>query len=150
MEEKTRERSCCFTGHRELPSEQLGEIRKRLGTEVIRLINKGVNTFYSGYASGFDTEAALTVNELKKKYPHIKLILVLPYRQEINIPYDECICLAEKYRKGCFHIKNRYLVDNSSYCIYYLTEDKGGTEYTVSYAKKQRLNVDNISEYTKR
>ena len=133
-----------------MPLEQLGEIRKRLGTEVIRHINEGVNTFYNGYASGFDMEAALTVNELKKENPHVKLILVLPYRQGINIPYDECICLAEKYRKGCFHIRNRYLVDNSSYCICYLTEDKGGTAYTVSYAKKQGLNVYNISEYTKR
>ena len=132
-----------------MPSEQLGEIRKRLRTRVIRLINEGVNTFYSGYASGFDTEAALTVNELKKEYPHIKLVLVLPYRQDVKISYDECVCIAEKYRKGCFHIRNRFLVDNSSYCICYLTENTGGTAYTVDYAKKQRLRVYNISEYTK-
>lgn len=150
LEISNKEHSCCFSGHRKLPQEQLGEIRKRLGTEVIRLINEGVNTFYNGYVSGFDMEAALTVNELKKEYSRVKLILALPYRQEINIPCDECICLAEKYRKGYFHIRNRYMVNNSSYCICYLTEDKGGTTYTVDYAKKQRLRVYNISEYTKR
>ena len=126
MKERKKEYSCCFSGHRELPSEQLEEIKERLRVEVIKLINEGVHTFYNGFASGFDTEATLTVNELKKEYPYIKLILVLPYRQEINIPYDECICLAEKYRKGCFHIRNRYLVEHGKYCICYLTEDKGG------------------------
>ena len=146
METNNKECSCCFSGHRKLPLEQLNEIRKRLKDKVIELINQGVNTFYSGYASGFDTIAALTVNELKNEYSHIKLILVFPYRQDVKIPYDECICLVEKYRKGCFHIRNRYLVDNSKYCICYLAEDKGGTAYTVNYAKKERLSVYNIFE----
>ena len=61
-----------------------------------------------------------------------------------NIPYDECICLAKTYRKGCFHIRNRYMVDNSCYCICYLTENKGGTAYTVNYAKRQGLKIINI------
>ena len=149
MKANKKEYSCCFSGHRKLPSEQLGEIRERLRTEVIRLINVGVNTFYNGFASGFDTIAALTVNELKNEYQHIKLILVLPYRQEINIQFDECICLAEKYRKGCFHIRNRYLVEHSKYCICYLTEDKGGTAYTVNYAKRQGSTIYNIYECEK-
>lgn len=145
LEESKKEHSCCFSGHRKLPVEQLENIRKRLKSEVIKLINCGVDSFISGYASGFDTEAALLVNELKQEYPNIKLILVLPYRQEINIPYDECICLAETYRKGCFHIRNRYMVDNSSYCICYLTENKGGTVYTVNYAKRQGMEIINVA-----
>ena len=145
MEIVKKECCCCFSGHRKLPYAQLEEIRKRLKSEVIQLINAGVDTFISSYASGFDTEAALTVNELKQDYPNIKLVLVLPYRQEINIPYDECICLTEHYRKGCFHIRNRYMVDNSSYCICYLTENKGGTAYTVNYAKRQGLEIINIA-----
>ena len=144
LNEIEKELFCCFSGHRKLPTEQLEEIRKQLKSEVIQLINAGVDTFISGYASGFDTEVALTVNELKQDYPNIKLVLVLPYRQEINIPYDECICLAEHYRKGCFHIRNRYMVDNSSYCICYLTENKGGTAYTVNYAKQQGLEIINV------
>ena len=146
LESSIKERSCCFSGHRKLPSEQLEEIRKRLKAEVISLINTGIRAFYCGLASGFDTEAAMTVNEIKAEYPNIKLIMVLPYRQEINIPYDECVCLAETYRKGCFHIRNRYLVEHSRHCICYLTEDKGGTAYTVNYAFKKSLTVYNIAE----
>lgn len=136
---------CCFSGHRELSVEQLENLRKRLKSEVIKLINAGVDTFISGCANGFDTEAALTVNELKQEYLNIKLVLVLPYRREISIPHDECICLAETYRKGCFHIRNRYMVDNSSYCICYLAENKGGTAYTVNYAKRQGLKIINVA-----
>ena len=142
--ETCKKECCCFSGHRKLPVEQLEYLRKRIKSEVIKLINAGVDTFISGYASGFDTEAALTVNELKQEYLNIKLVLVLPYRREISIPYDECICLAKTYRKGCFHIRNRYMVDNSCYCICYLTENKGGTAYTVNYAKRQGLKIINI------
>ena len=145
LEEREKEHSCCFSGHRKLPQEQIEEIRERLKVEVIRLISKGVNTFYSGYASGFDTEATLTVNELKQEYPHIKLILVLPYRQEINISYDKCVCISETFKKGCFHIRNRYMVDNSGYCVCYLTEGKGGTAYTVNYARQKGLEIYNIT-----
>jgi hypothetical protein len=44
------------------------------------------------------------------------------------------------------HKRNRHLVDNSSACIAYLTESKGGTAYTVDYAEKHGLTVFNIAE----
>ena len=145
MKENLMKHSCCFSGHRYLPAEQLEEIRKNLKNSVVTLIKQGVSVFYAGGADGFDTEAMLTVNELKQKYPHIKLIVVLPYRRNIKIPYDECICLSETLRKGCFHIRNRYLVEHSQYCICYLTENTGGTFYTVKYAEHKGLNVINIA-----
>ena len=37
--------------------------------------------------------------------------------------------------------RNRYLVDNSSYCRYYLPEKSGVTVYTVDYARKNGLKV---------
>ena len=42
--------------------------------------------------------------------------------------------------------RNRHLVDNSSACISYLTENKGGTFYTVNYAKSKGVEVINIAE----
>lgn len=44
------------------------------------------------------------------------------------------------------HKRNRHLVDNSSACISYLTENKGGTFYTVNYAKSKGVEVINIAE----
>ena len=44
------------------------------------------------------------------------------------------------------HKRNRHLVDNSSICVCYLTENKGGTFYTVEYAKSKNLKVINIAD----
>lgn len=42
--------------------------------------------------------------------------------------------------------RNRHLVDNSSICIAYLTEETGGTAYTVKYANQKGVRVINIAE----
>lgn len=59
---------------------------------------------------------------------------------------DEVICLSERYYKGCMHARNHFMVDNSNYCICYMTETTGGTAYTVGYAKQQGLHVINIAD----
>lgn len=56
---------------------------------------------------------------------------------------NDTICLSE--HRGCMHKRNRYMVDNSNYCICCLTEEKDGTAYTVSYAKKQNLKIINLA-----
>ena len=113
---------------------------------------------------GFDTLAANAVLKLKEKYPFIRLILVLPYmpykkktkrrKQEgtgecerIKAEADEVVCLSESYYRGCLHVRNRWLVDNSSLCICCLTHDSGGTAYTVKYAEKKGVGVVNIGEW---
>ena len=42
--------------------------------------------------------------------------------------------------------RNRHLVDGSSVCIAYLTQEKGGTAYTVNYAKQKEVQVINLAE----
>lgn len=49
---------CCFTGHRYLPADRLGEIKKRLEAESEACIRQGVILFETGGALGFDTMAA--------------------------------------------------------------------------------------------
>jgi uncharacterized phage-like protein YoqJ len=54
---------------------------------------------------------------------------------------DKKIYTSEHYFNGCMHKRNRHLVDNSDYCICYLRENKGGTFYTVNYARKMGVVV---------
>jgi len=70
--------SCCFTGHRDIPTEARASIQKRLEAEVINLILQGVTDFYAGGALGFDTMAAIMVLSLKEDFPQIRLCLALP------------------------------------------------------------------------
>ena len=109
---------------------------------------------------GFDTLAEKTVLELRKTYPQIKLILVLPcisqakswsntdkeVYEEIKKKADKVVYTSQEYTRGCMHKRNRHLVDNSSVCICYLTKENGGTAYTVNYALKRGLSVINLGK----
>lgn len=149
-----RETTCCFTGHRKLfQSEE--NLQKELENSIISLINAGFVTFESGGALGFDTLAAQTVLKLKKLFPHIRLSLVLPCRdqarfwsksqqetlQDLIENADETVYTADYYHKGCMYRRNRFLVDSASCVLAYLETEKGGTKYTVDYAKKSGVDV---------
>ena len=157
---KLKEHTACFTGHRKIPPEQLDIIAQRLKNAIIELIKSGYIRFCTGGALGFDTLAANTVLSLKEDYPEINLVLVLPCLSQsdkwnfadketyelIKERAAEVIYTSRERIRGCMHIRNRYLVDNSSTCICYLTENSGGTVYTVNYAKKNNLPVINIAK----
>lgn len=155
-----REKTCCFTGHRELPT-GLGrwKLAAKLEKAIINQIENGIQFFGAGGARGFDALAARTVLKLKKRYPDIKLILVLPCRDQakkwpsedveeyerIKALADKVKYTAQEYSPGCMHRRNRHLVDNSSVCICYLTKKDGGTAYTVGYARENHLEIINIA-----
>ena len=52
---KTREETCCFTGHRKIPEEEREQLARRLEATVEELIRAGVRYFVAGGALGFDT-----------------------------------------------------------------------------------------------
>ena len=57
-------RTACFTGHRELPTDDLPEISKHLEDTLATLIEQGYRYFGAGGALGFDTLAAQAVFSL--------------------------------------------------------------------------------------
>ena len=52
---------------------------------------------------------------------------------------DAVSYVADRYRPGCMQERNRRLVDESSWCVSWLTRQAGGTAYTVRYARRQGL-----------
>ena len=157
---ENREISCCFSGHRIIPAAEYDNVSYQLELKVIDLIGQGVSRFFAGGALGFDTLAAKAVIKAKKIFPHIKLNLILPCKSQHkkwneidkNV-YDEILSAAdrieyitERYTRDCMFTRNRRLVDSSSVCLCYLNKDKGGTAYTVEYAKNQGVRIINIAE----
>ena len=152
--------TCCFTGHRVIPSGEKETIRHLLETAIEKAIQDGYRFFGAGGALGFDTLAAQTVLTLKQQYPHIRLILVLPcvdqttgWKQDDIDEYERIRALADKvvytsreYTSGCMHKRNRHLVDNSSLCICYLTKLSGGTAYTIRYEERKKISVFNLAD----
>ena len=154
-----KERTCCFTGHRNIPPLQSLQIAERLKTELTKLIDQGYLYFGAGGALGFDTIAAKTVLTLQQSCPQIKLIRVLPCKtqtrgwekediaiyEDIKKRCNKVVYTSEDYTRGCMLKRNRHLVDNSSACICYLTESKGGTAYTVEYARRSGIKIVNLA-----
>lgn len=157
--DEMRERTCCFTGHRDLPAWGQKELAAKLEDTIIALIDRGIRFYGAGGARGYDTLAAQTVLRLKERYPHIRLILVLPCLtqtkgwpaadvkeyERIKALADKVVYTSQEYTKGCMHRRNRHLVDHSSVCVCYLTKKDGGTAYTVRYAKEHSLDIINIA-----
>lgn len=135
---KYREKTVCFTGHRKIPPEKKDEITRRLKVMIIQLINRGYLYFGAVGALDFDMMAEQAVLSLKKEYPQIKLILVLPCKlqanswsnedkevyQEIISKADKVVYTSQEYYRGCMQKRNRYLVDNSSVCVFVIIQKK--------------------------
>ena len=142
------DKSCVFTGHR-----QLGEdfSPRKLKKEIKNLIESGIEYFYNGMAMGFDLLAAEFILDLKKKYPHIKLMACIPCHNqekyfseadkkryvEILKQADEKAVLSEYYYNGCMQNRDKYMVDRANFMIAYCKKQEGGAAYTVRYFKKQ-------------
>ena len=132
----------------------------RLEKAVQDAVDRGYRYFGCGGALGFDTLAAQTVLRLRESHPQIRLILVLPCKNQTKgwkeadiAEYERIIKAADKvtytseqYYSGCMQKRNRHLVDYSSLCICYQTELSGGTAYTVNYARSQGIKIINVAE----
>ena len=83
-------------------------------------------------------------------YPNSEGYLVIPYLT-FNI-YDKDLFDAiiypddfEKYHfKAAIPARNKYLVNNSSVAICYITHGWGGAAQTYEYAKKKKLRIIDI------
>lgn len=163
---------CCFSGYRpekfgfELSDKDRSyvEFTAKLYEKIVDVAEAGVTTFFTGMAMGFDILAAEAVLDIMRLRPELclRLIACVPYiEQASGFPpewkerYDrileECdkvVLLSDKYFKGCFQVRNRYMVDNSDFVIAYYDGSPGGTRDTVKYAGKKGKSVINCCENT--
>lgn len=151
--------SVCFTGHRRLPAQELPSIIHRIDAVLEKLYQQGFRDFFSGAALGFDVLAAERVIHLKARHPDANLRLAIPCsgqsdhwsdvdcsRYERMLYHaDSTHVLSRQYYEGCMHVRNRFMVDRSSFCLCFLTHVKGGTMNTVSYAMNQSCPVLNLA-----
>ena len=154
-----REKTVCFTGHREIRKNDRF-LSITLYHIVEELILNGFTFFCSGGARGFDTLAEQTVLKLKEKYPHIHLILILPFcnpytkesgwnKEDIQLYLNikekatKSFYVQQEYKRGCYYKRDRWLVDSSWICVCYQYRNTGGTAYTTQYAKKNGIQIIN-------
>ena len=114
-ESDLRSQTCCFTGHRRLPAERLGEISARLDAVVERLIGRG-------------WPAAD-----RARYERIRALA------------DKVVLLAEEYDASCMLRRNLHLVRHSGVCVCYLEHARSGAGQTVRRARAEGVPVVNLA-----
>lgn len=157
-----RHKTCCFTGHRSLDGADPEFLGEAVCGEVSLLYRFGFDTFLAGGALGFDTLAAREILRMKllPDFSGLKLVLVLPYLGQesrwdpadramydyIKRRADKVIYTGDVYAEGLLLRRDRYMVDHSAHCIAYLEQgrSRGGTLYTVRYARKNGVSVTNL------
>ena len=132
-----------FCGHRDAA---VGEkVRRWLYDTVEGLIRNGAERFYFGGCGHFDSMAAGTVWELKKKYPQIRLILVLAYlnaKPDMKY-YDETIYppLETVPPRYAISKRNRWMVQEADTVIAYVLHGWGGAAQTLGYAQNMKKQI---------
>lgn len=174
---------CAFIGHRKINITNVLKIAlKNLIEELI--INKNVTTFLFGTKSQFNNLCYEIVTELKDKYKNIKRIvysckneccLLETDKEKYNsflhsiISINKCYYFDEeisphelfKAGKASYIERNKIMIDNSNYCIFYFDynyvlnnvpysnfENKrknSGTKLAYEYAIKKNKVVYNLA-----
>lgn len=134
--------SCFFIGHRET-EEALLPLIIRAAEKLI--LEKQVISFYAGMYGSFDKLAGEAIMQLKKKYPQIRLYLVIPYHpsmRPVKTPpgYDGTFypdgmeTVSPKY---AIAKANRKMIDVSAYLIEHVTHTASNASSLLEYAKKR-------------
>ena len=154
-----RKHRCCFTGHR--PHKiGMGEetVKDLLRKATKQAITDGFVTFISGMAHGVDLWAAEIVLEERKNNSFIHLICASPYKgfekkweaSERELYYsimeqaDFVQYVCEHYFRGCYQVRNEWMVDRSARVIAVFNGEPSGTKNTVVYAQKKGVEVNNV------
>lgn len=110
-----KDKTVCFSGHRSLTDENVKEIEALLHDVIVALIECGYKYFGVSGALGFDTLAAKEILRLKGNYEHIKLILILPCRDQTMFWQKNDVILYDKimHRADKIVYMSNYLCTNA-------------------------------------
>ena len=138
-------KTCCVTGHRDIPASKINTVKYSLYREIQAAIADGYTRFISGFADGSDLLFAAIVAEEKQRNPTLSLEAAIPYRglmrtpnkefQRLLLVCDRVTVVRESYIPSCYMERNRYMVDHSQRVIaVYDGRKNGGTFSTMRYA----------------
>ncbi len=131
-----------FCGHRQVDDSD--KVKLWLSTVCENLILKGGKTFYLGGYGEFDLMVKHVLVELKKKYPNIEILLIVPYLNH-NMDtkgYDGTIYPEIENTPPRFAIskRNKYMVEHAEYLVAYVLRP-GGAEKTMTHARRKKKNI---------
>lgn len=145
-------KTCCVTGHRDIPEDRAAYVEEALRKEVASAIEDGYTCFISGFARGVDLIFAAIVAEEKETHPGLFLEAAIPYAGRLKTKDKLFQTLlrscngvnvsCQEYISNCYMIRNRYMVSASQRVIaVYDGRESGGTLFTMRDAHCQGKEV---------
>ena len=126
-----------------------------LDAEIRKAIDDGFVTFISGMARGVDIWAAEIVLRLRDEGQPIHLICASPlegfersWSEDWKWRYNSVMRQADivkfvcpGYSRGCFQIRNEWMVDRSARVIAVYNGQRGGTRNTIASSRKNGITT---------
>lgn len=132
-----------FCGHRQIYDRN--EVEPWLTQTIQALIDEGADCFYLGNYGAFDRLAAWVLGTFKKKYPYIRIVLALAYRNRAYDAYlyDETIYPLFDNKSRSYNIIrcNEWMVRQSDVIVAYVLYGWGGAAKTLDYALAKNKRV---------
>ena len=116
-----KKKTCCVTGHRDLPQNQINYVKAALLREIEKSVADGFTCFMSGVAEGVDQYFVEIVMEKQKDDPSLELIAVIPYQKRLDSlrakrrTYEmleacrDVVVIQEEYQPSVYSHRNRYI-----------------------------------------
>ena len=137
---------CTFFGHRDCPETVKPKLKAVLEELVVC---HGVDTFYVGHQGRFDAMAHRTLQELKSRYPHIRVTVVLAYMPTDNTTdYVDTVFpegLEITPPRYAIVRRNNWMLRQSDCVVAYITHAFGGAYRCVEQAVRQRKIVISLA-----
>ena len=160
---RSRQISCCFTGHRpeKLPwlynerDPRCLSLKQRIAHAAEAAYEEGYRHFLCGMALGCDLYFCETVLALRQHHPDITVEAAIPcptqagawaldQRERYETLVRSCdfeTLVSAKYTPYCMQRRDRYMVDHASLLIAAFDGTPGGTQYTMQYAMSRELSI---------
>lgn len=155
-------KTCCVTGHRDIPEEQVDFVKQALRKEIRLAIADGYTHFISGFAEGADLFFAEIAAEFCGEKEELSLEAAIPYggrlrrlekEKETKELLDACATITligQEYAPDVYSRRNRYMVEQSERVIaVYDGRKTGGTAATIRMAQKKGSELRKIFIKTK-
>ncbi len=145
------EKTCCFTGHKNLTQEQAIEALHLLIKRVNELTIEGYTHFISSFANDTDVLLAQIIGSFRYKNKNLVLEAVIPIENKLNsldkikyalMLYNKVTVMQEQRGHECFQKRNKYMIDNSGVVVALWDEKTSKEAYNaVNYARSQGKEI---------
>lgn len=149
------ERKTAFIGHRRVCF--IEKVKEQLQNAIEECINDGCSHFLMGTHGEFDKMALDACRSARKRYPNIKIEVVLTSYHTIDKKYDIDYVPYQDVQTVMFDIEdlhfkqqitesNRQMINECDTLICYVDKKRNpsGAKTTMNYAKRKGLNIINI------